>query len=97
MGHSVKLANLFSRYFYVETGNKNKKTALKIDWRNNMSKMDPPQTRPYMKIDYTKISAALDLSRFGIKKLSPEFIGLLQRRAYDIAGLNRIKVYFNEK
>lgn len=97
MGYSVKLANIFSRHFYVETGNKDRKMAIKVDWKNNMSKMENVQIRPYNKIDYTKISAALHIHKFGIKRLSPDFIGLLQRRAYDIAGLNRLKIYFNEK
>ncbi len=54
-GYGAKLANIFSKYFYVETGDSHSKKLLKIEWKNNMSQMTDPEIVPYSGKDYTKI------------------------------------------
>jgi hypothetical protein len=50
---------------------------------------------PYNKRDYTKVRAIFDLPRFRLTKFSQDFIGLLERRAWDIAAMHRVKIIFN--
>ena len=49
--------------------------------------------------DYTKITFWPDLARFGMKKLDDDIVGLMMRRAFDIAGstAKKIKVILNGK
>ena len=36
IGKSVKIANIFSKTFFVETGSQSLKQAIKLSWKNNM-------------------------------------------------------------
>lgn len=50
------------------------------------------------KTEYTKITFKPDLKRFGMTCLDEEFIGLIKRRIYDMAGVVRnINVYLNNE
>ena len=47
--------------------------------------------------DYTCVSWESDLPRFGMTSFTPDVIGLLKKRAYDLAGIfnSKIKVFLN--
>lgn len=59
--------------------------------------MEAPRTTVYDKRSYTKVQAALDMQRFRLAKFSADFIGMLERRAWDIAALHNMNVIFNER
>ena len=57
----------------------------------------PKTTKPY-----TKVLFKPDYSRFGIHGLSPDMIGLLKKRVFDIAAvtdhsIKKVKIGFNEE
>ena len=57
------------------------------EFTNNMgTKGKPTITETKAKSDYTKITFSPDLSRFKMTELDSDMVGLLSRRAYDIAG-----------
>ena len=48
--------------------------------------------------DFTKVVFQPDLKRFKMDELEDDIIGLMCRRAYDVAGTSRgVKVYLNGK
>jgi len=67
-------------------------------WRDNMSKTDPPKISTAADDDYTCVTFSPDLQKFKMNNLDEDIIGLMSRRAYDMAGTTRgVKVYLNGK
>lgn len=63
-----------------------------------MSKTSEPRIKDHAGEDFTKISFSPDLSKFKMETLDKDFIGLLSRRAFDVAASTRgVKVYLNGK
>jgi len=95
ISNRLKFLHLFSKYFCVECGSFNNKSALKIEWIDKME----PKTRAlsYNKKDYFRMAYRIDFQLFNIEGYSLDFIALMERRAYDIAGLLRVKVNINSK
>ena len=62
-----------------------------------MSIKNPPKINTYSSKPYTRISFIPDYERFGITKLSPDMISLMERRVYDVcAWTNKtVSVYLN--
>jgi DNA topoisomerase-2 len=94
-GYGAKLANIFSSYFYVETGDSTNRKLLTIEWTDNMSKMTNPQVMVYGGKDYTKVGFRPDFGKFGVSGLSGEMINLFKKRVYDLAGILKCAVYLN--
>ena len=46
-GYGAKLANIFSKYFNVQSADSHSKKLLKIQWKDNMSQMTQPEIVPY--------------------------------------------------
>lgn len=85
-GYSVKLANIFSTSFYVETARRGKEQeggirelggvetvsseAIKCHWRDNMTKVEPIARAPFHGKPYTKVCLTLDLPKLGVKTIS---------------------------
>jgi DNA topoisomerase-2 len=95
-------ANIFSNKFIVETvdGESNKKYYQ--EFTDNMSNKTEPVVTKTKSSDkpYTKITYFPDFKRFGMKKgLTPDVIGLLKKRAYDVAACTNsdVKVYLNDE
>jgi len=90
-GYGAKLANIFSTEFIVEClDSENEKKFTQV-FRNNMHVKEEPTVKKATKTeikkgDYTKITFKPDLERFGMSTLDVDTIGLLSKRAYDIAG-----------
>ncbi|XP_061518978.1 DNA topoisomerase 2 [Anopheles gambiae] len=96
-GYGAKLCNIFSTKFTVETASKQYKKCFKQTWGDNMSKTTEPKIKEdFFGNDYTKITFSPDLSKFKMEKLDDDIVGLLSRRAYDVAASTRgVSVYLN--
>ncbi|XP_065661520.1 DNA topoisomerase 2-alpha isoform X4 [Hydra vulgaris] len=93
-GFGAKLCNIFSTKFSIETGCDGKK--FKQVWKNNMSKAEPEHIVDYSGSDFTCVTFSPDLPKFKMDKLDNDFVSLLKRRAYDMAGVCRgVSVYLN--
>jgi len=63
-----------------------------------MSKTSEPRIKDHTGEDFTKISFSPDLSKFKMETLDKDIVGLLSRRAFDVAASTRgVKVYLNGK
>lgn len=84
-GYGAKLCNIFSTKFIIETASGDDKRAFTQIWTDNMTKTAEPRIVDSSQ-DYTKVTFFPDLPRFKMEKLDKDFIALISRRAYDVAG-----------
>lgn len=95
-GYGAKLCNIFSQKFTVETASKQYKKCFKQTWGSNMTKASEPKIKEFFGDDYTKVTFSPDLEKFKMEKLDDDIIGLMSRRAYDIAASTRgVAVFLN--
>ena len=97
-GYGAKLANIFSTKFIVETCDGKRKKRYKQVFENNMSVKNEPEITACKATDnWTSITFAPDLSRFGMEELDEDLVALFRKRVYDMAGIlgKTVKVYFN--
>ena len=90
-GYGAKLANVFSTEFIVECVDVERNLKFHQVFRNNMSVAADPvvkkcNAKELKAGDYVKITFTPDLPRFNMQSLDPDTVGLLSKRAYDIAG-----------
>jgi len=107
-GYGAKLANIFSKEFIVECLDSEQGLKFTQVFRDNMHTKEEPKVKKCSKSeakkgDYTKITFKPDLERFRMNNLDADTIGLLSKRAYDIAGSmankegKKLSVYLNGK
>ena len=107
-GYGAKLANIFSTEFIVECCDAKRGMKFKQVFTNNMLTAGEPIIKnctaaEKKKGDWTKITFSPDLKRFKMDSLDDDTVGLLSRRAYDIAGSmanskgKKLSVYLNGK
>ncbi|XP_077547658.1 DNA topoisomerase 2-alpha-like [Haemaphysalis longicornis] len=98
-GYGAKLANIFSKCFMVETYSGSEKAHFAQKWKNNMKSGGKPEvTYGVAGTDFTEVTFEPDLGKFHLKEMDRDFVALLHRRAFDLAGcLEGVTVYFNEK
>ncbi|KAK4872667.1 hypothetical protein RN001_014696 [Aquatica leii] len=97
-GYGAKLCNIFSNKFIVETASKEYKKQFKQTWGSNMTKASEPKIKEFFGEDYTKITFSPDLHKFKMDKLDDDIVGLMSRRAFDVAASTRgVKVFLNGK
>ncbi|CAD5233794.1 unnamed protein product [Bursaphelenchus xylophilus] len=97
-GYGAKLCNIFSTKFTLETASREHKKKFKQTWVNNMTKEKEPEIESFNGEDYTKVTFSPDLAKFKMTELDDDIVGLMSRRAYDIAGTTKgVKVYLNGK
>ena len=105
-GYGAKLANIFSTEFTVECLDSENGLKFTQVFRNNMHDKDEPVVKKATKAevkkgDYTKITFRPDLKRFRMDRLDDDTVGMLSKRAYDIAGTmankegKKLSVYLN--
>lgn len=105
-GYGAKLTNIFSTQFVIECAASESGKKFKQVFRDNMSVREDPKISKMTKTelkkgDYVKITFQPDLPRFNMQTLNQDTVGLLSKRAYDIAGsmVNRggkkLQVYLN--
>ena len=90
-GYGAKLANVFSTEFVVECVDTENELFFQQTFRQNMSVAEEPIVKKITAKqkkggDYVQISFCPDLKRFGMQELDADTVGLLSKRAYDIAG-----------
>ena len=98
-GYGAKLTNIFSTFFSVETIDTKRKRKFYQEFTDNMSNRTKPVITELKTIpaSYTKIVFKPDFEKFGITELTPDMIGLFEKRVYDLAGtLEGINVYLND-
>nr|NVI79306.1 topoisomerase 2 [Cucujiformia] len=95
-GYGAKLCNIFSTKFSVETSSKEYKKSFKQTWGSNMTKASEPKIKDYTGDEFTKITFSPDLAKFKMTELDEDTIGLLSRRAFDVAATTKgVKVFLN--
>lgn len=90
-GYGAKLANIFSTEFIVECLDAEQGVKFVQTFTGNMGKAGEPTIKKCTAAekkrgDYTKITFSPDLDRFKMTSLNKDTVGLLSKRAYDIAG-----------
>jgi DNA topoisomerase-2 len=90
-GYGAKLANVFSTEFIVECQSAETGKKFRQVFTNNMSIAEEATVKnltaaDIKRGDFVKITFSPDLPRFGMQELDADAVGLLSKRAYDIAG-----------
>ena len=85
-GLGVKLTNIYSRRFRVDTADGKKSYSL--EWSDNMQQHGE-EIISSTKQHFTRISFDIDLERFGVKSLTTSMIRMFQKRCIDAAAANR--------
>ncbi|KCZ81926.1 hypothetical protein H312_00687 [Anncaliia algerae PRA339] len=97
-GYGAKLCNIFSDEFIVETADSKVKKKFYQKFSQNMSIKGQPIISDWNKEDFTKITFKPDLTKFGMSSFDSDFISLVKKRVYDLAGiLKGVKVYLNDQ
>ena len=98
-GYGVKLTNIFSKTFIVETVDSNEGKKYYQEFRDNMLNFNEPKIEDCGENDFTCITFEPDLSRFGMTKLDDDIVALFEKRVFDIAGITpkTVSVYLNGK
>ena len=102
-GYGAKLANIFSTKFTIETADQSTGTRYKQTFRDNMTVREEPVVSSLGKKEgeFTCVTFTPDLARFKMERLDDATVGLLSKRAYDVAGCasgfpgKPLKVYLN--
>ena len=93
-GYGVKLANIYSHEFSVETASGGQKYVQ--TWTSNMTKVGKAKITKYNREGYTKITFRPDLARFGMTSIDDDTVSLLKKRVFDLAGTTKdVRVYLN--
>lgn len=92
-GLGIKLVNIYSTKFIVETADgKHKYHQI---FKNNLSIIDKP-TITKSKNNYVKVTYYPDYDKFGMASMTDDIKSVLVRRIFDIAAYNpSVKVYYN--
>ena len=64
-----------------------------------MSEKDGPHIEDYTGKDYTCVTFVPDLKKFKQRRINSDFVNLLKKRVYDLAGVisEKVKVFLNNK
>jgi DNA topoisomerase-2 len=98
-GYGLKLTNIFSKSFTVETVDHYRQKVFVQNFRNNMLEKDKPSVRTTPKLPYTKITFIPDYERFGMQGMTDDIFDLFRRRTIDAAACTNknVTVYFNDE
>ena len=96
-GLGIKLLNVFSKTFTVETVDSIRKKKFVQEYSDNMTKRNKPKVTSSSVKSYTKITFVPDFTRFGMTSLDKDATALINKRVLDcIACTNKIvNVYLN--
>lgn len=94
-GIGVKLCNIYSKKFILETSDGNKQYYQ--EFKNNLSIICKPKIKKCKK-NYTKVTFYPDFEKFGMEGMTDDIKSVLIRRVFDIAAYNpSVKVTYNGK
>lgn len=98
-GMGVKLANIFSDSFEIETVDHTKKLMYRQKWEANMTITSKPHITKCSKKPYTLVRFKPNYSRFGMESLSDDMFRVLERRAFDACAVtpSDVNIHFNDK
>jgi DNA gyrase/topoisomerase IV subunit B len=82
-GLGVKLCNIFSKRFVIETLDSNAGLKFIQEYSENMTQKGKPKVTKNSGKSYTKITFLPDYSRFGMKGLEDDTAVLINKRVYD--------------
>ena len=98
-GYGAKLANIFSKWFEVETIDTIEKLKYTQSWSDNMTIRNEPVIKKISSKEkgFTKVSFLPDFERFGLINWSDDMMEIFKRRAYEIAACcgDKLNVTFN--
>jgi DNA topoisomerase-2 len=101
-GFGFKLVLIWSTYGKIETVDHVRGLKYVQEFKHNLNEICPPViTKCKSAKPYTKVSFLPDYQRLGITGLTPDMIGLLQKRIFDIGAvtdhsIKKIRVSYNE-
>jgi len=97
-GLGIKLANIFSKEFTIETVDHNTKKIYKQTFKENLTIKESPEIKSCYKKPYTKITFLPDYEKFGLKELTDDMYDLFKRRVYDVSACTdtSVNVYLND-
>lgn len=98
-GYGLKLTNIFSKEFSVETVDHYRQRVFVQHYKNNMLEKDKPSIRATPKLPYTRITFTPDYERFGLKGITDDIFDLFRRRTIDAAACTNknVAIYFNDE
>jgi DNA topoisomerase-2 len=98
-GLGIKLANIFSKEFTIETIDHIRKKIYKQTFRENLTIKEEPDIKACQKKPYTKISFLPDYEKFGLKEMTDDIYDLFKRRVYDVSASTdvSVNVYLNDE
>ncbi len=98
-GLGIKLANIFSKEFTIETIDHIRKKIYKQTFRENLTIKEEPEIKSCQKKPYTKISFLPDYEKFGLKEMTDDIYDLFKRRVYDVSASTdaSVNVYLNDE
>lgn len=91
-GFGFKLVLIWSKWGTIETIDHTRKLRYVQRFADNLDVIEPPSITKCTRKPYTKVTFKPDYERLGISGLSPDMMGLLKRRVYDIAAVTDKKV-----
>jgi DNA topoisomerase-2 len=97
-GIGIKLTNIYSTEFTIETVDSDRKLKYKQTYSDNLSIINKPKITKSSAKPYTKITFKPDLARFGgMTQLDTDIISLFKKRVYDVSACtdNSVSVWFN--
>lgn len=97
-GYGAKLCNIFSKEFFIETADGKSKKRFFQRYTCNMMNKGEPEIEDYSGVEYTKVTFVPDLEKFSMSSLDEDFLSLLVKRVYDLAGtVKGVKVFYNNE
>lgn len=98
-GYGAKLANIFSTYFKIETGDHYTKQRYTQVFRNMMLHKDKPDIEPYKGAPFTCITFIPDYEKFGLTDMTDDLLALFKKRAYDMifCSQGQVQVFWNDQ
>ena len=98
-GLGIKLANIFSKEFIIETIDHNRKKIYKQTFKENLTIKEIPEIKACRNKPYTKISFLPDYEKFGLKEMTDDIYDLFKRRVYDVSASTdaSVNVYLNDE
>jgi DNA topoisomerase-2 len=96
-GLGIKLTNVFSKSFQVNSVDPESGKLFSQQWDNNMRQVSAPKiTKSSLKTGYTEVKWIPDFSQFHIDGYTDEIIRLYTRYVFDAAMLTGLNVYLND-
>ena len=98
-GLGIKLTNIFSKEFIIETIDSTRKKLYKQVFSENLTVKEAPEIKSCARKSYTKITFKPDYEKFGLSNMTDDIYKLFKRRVYDVSACTdaSVNVYFNDK